>query len=208
MQKINQIHPNIWGIDEVFNDSYYTKGLEEFNAKWTHWEFMKKETNPGDPMVFPKFGNVYKPKWYKLGDNLTFIELAEIAKYTVMKLLKRRVVLSRINTNIQFAGQEAAFHEDGGPKQWTLLCFMQTHWEAEWGGPFQILVEGPSPGPLEIPPFEEILVPFAPNKGVLFRGDYMHRGNAPNTLCPTERLSLAFTYTEVDAIVEKREEHT
>lgn len=205
MQRINQLHPNLWKIDEVFKDSYYVTALEEFNAKYNHWEFMKKEAQLGSSgvpgRIVPKFGNIYKPKDYMLGDNLPFIEFGEIAKYTVMKLLKRRVVLSRINTNIQFAGQEASFHEDGGSRQWTLLCFIQSYWDPEWGGPFQVMVEGSEPGGFKSPSVDEFFIPFAPNNGVLFRADYTHRGNAPNIMCPNERLSLAFTYSELDAIV-------
>lgn len=196
--KTKKLHDDLHTIEQCFQDNFYVGIVEEFTACYNHWEFRKKEPFREEGIQLPRFGNIFKPKGVgDLGDNLLFINAGEIAKYQVQKILGRKVDLRRVNTNIQFAGQESTLHEDGGADSWTYCVFVQASWHEEFGGPFQIIIEEESTKPFTRGSVHEFLVPYRPNCGVLFRGDHSHRGYAPNHLCPKERMSLAFTYTEV-----------
>ncbi len=206
MQRIKELHPDVYTIRKLFEESEYIKVLEEFTARYNHWEFNKREPYRSEGLMgLPRFGNLFKPKWDLLGPRLQLINAGEIAKYTAQKILRKNLKLGRVNTNIQFAGQESTLHEDGGERQWTLCCFVQRSWNEEFGGPFQILVHEPSTEAFQYGQVHEFLVPFNPNCAVLFRAHHQHRGYAPNNMCPVQRMSVAFTYTEVDAIVDKGE---
>ena len=190
MQRIKKLHDCLYTIDEFLEDRMFGTIIEEFNVKNNSWAFNKREM--GVDEFHPKFGNILKQQYDAngVGDILPLVEVAEVSKYTVMKVLKKRMKLERVNTNIQFAGQHSSLHEDGGVNQWTLCIFVGTGWNYQWGGAFQIFIDQ-----------EEFLIPFNPNRAVLFRADWSHKGYAPTHMCPDARLSVAFTYSDYDAMI-------
>ena len=81
----------------------------------------------------------------------------------------------RINTNIQFHGQDSAFHTDddyfvdnADARCWTCVVFSEYDWDATWGGQIEIQTEENSE--------DYIALPFSPNCAVLFDGSLEHRG--------------------------------
>ena len=191
-QVIKKLNDSLYIIEELLEDKMFGTLIEEFKATNNSWVFNKKEA--GQYHNHPKFGNLLKQQYdaHGVGDILPLVEVAEVSKYTVMKVLKKRMKLERVNTNIQFAGQHSSLHEDGGKNQWTLCIFVAAKWNEDWGGAFQIFIDG-----------EEFLTPFNPNRAVLFRADHAHKGYAPTHLCPDARLSAAFTYSDYDAMMNK-----
>ena len=105
--------------------------------------------------------------------------------------------LIRINTNIQFHGQDSAFHTDDDyfvdnpdARCWTCVVFSEYDWDATWGGQIEIQTEENSE--------DYIALPFSPNCAVLFDGSLEHRGLVyPNRFAQCERKTLAFLFEEV-----------
>ena len=190
MQRIKKLHDDLYVIDDILGDTDFFDLLVEFRPEFNNWMFNKQDGFKGGK---PKFGNLNKHTYGGIGDNLQLIKYAEILKYTAMKLLKKKLHLDRVNTNIQFAGQHSEVHVDGGKNQWTLCVFVSYTWNEEWGGPFHIFIDR-----------EEHLIGFLPNKAVLFRADYGHKGFAPSSTCPEARFSVAFTYTEDHAMIDRK----
>ena len=179
---------DLYRIKDLFKINTFFEVLEELNPRYNHWRFGKREKGreelAGRGGLF-KYDNE-EADVYSLGSNLKLIDAGLLCKLRVGKILKRRIELVRVNTNVQFPGQEAGFHTDGNDRSWTLLAFMQSDWNTLWGGDFICQTENQ----------DYVGIPYMPNHGVLFRGSMLHRGSAPNALCPTFRLSVAFTYQE------------
>ena len=68
----------------------------------------------------------------------------------------------------------------------TLIVMVCNGWESQWGGDF-ICVDKED---------NHEIVPYRPNRGVLFQADYKHRGSAPNNFAWKERKTIAFTYCD------------
>jgi hypothetical protein len=185
----------IYTMETVFKPDFFCEILDEFQPKYNSWIFDKKEvyhlaaneTNL-QTSVYPAWGSLYKYDDFSgkngIGNNLKFIKASFIVQTYAEKTLGRKLKLERINTNIQFPGQESTFHCDGSSDEWTFLVFIHYFWKTEWGGEFICQTDEQS----------YIGIPYLPNNGVLFRADLEHRGSAPNNLCVTERKSLAFTF--------------
>lgn len=160
---------------------------EEFESAHNNWAFTKNDGGYNHPIR----GCLRKPlsNYDTIGDNLTFIKYGSHLKYKCEKLLNRKLLLYRVNTNIQFFGQESSFHQDGEESErcWTLNIFACTNWETDWGGQFVVMDESG----------EYIYHSYIPNDAVLFRGHLPHMGHAPNVLCKIPRLTVAYTYREV-----------
>ena len=197
MKRIKKLHDDLYVIDDILEDSDYFNVLVEFKPEFNHWIFNKRDDLPSmgsqDLEPRPKFGNLSKNTYAGIGDNLVLIKYAEVLKYTAMKLLKKNLYLERVNTNIQFSSQHSTVHRDGGPKQWTLCLFVSYTWDEEWGGPFHIFIDR-----------EEHMVGFLPGRAVLFRADHGHKGFAPSSMCPDARFSVAFTYSEDHAMIDRK----
>ena len=163
---------DLWKFDKVLSRNDYFILLEEFDPFYNHWCFTKseykgKETHAKKNQILPpNWGTLKKPRLGGVGDNIVFINFAERLKYLVQKTIKRKVQLTRINTNIQFPGQEGTYHFDGNTHMYTLIVMVCEGWESQWGGDFVCVDEKDN----------HEIVPYRPNRGVLFKADYKHRG--------------------------------
>ncbi len=195
---------NIWTYKDVVSRSDYFALLEEFRPEFNHWAFNKREhhsynldgiriRNKVGHIPYPTWGSLIKASNRKaeqvngLGDNLVLINIGEKLKYKASKEIGRRLKMVRVNTNIQFPGQEGTFHYDGGSNAYTMIVMVTEGWEAQWGGDFVCIGEDN---------FTTVSVPYRPNYGVLFQANYKHRGSAPNQFSWLERKTVAFTYKE------------
>ena len=180
---------DLWRFDKVLSRNDYFILLEEFDPYYNHWCFTKSEYKGKEirakknQILPPNWGTLMKPRLGGIGDNIVFINFAESLKYLVQKTIKRKVQLTRINTNIQFPLQESTFHPDGDIDSWTLILFVCKGWDPSWGGDF-LCLDGD----------QQESVPCRPNTGVLFNASLMHRGIAPNQFALFERKTIAFTY--------------
>ena len=172
-----QITEDLYCIDSFFSDSNFHTALQEFTPCYNSWVFNKSE---GYSDNTPVIGYLDKISSNGIGENLPLINLGITAKYSCQKILRKNFSLERVNTNIQFFGQESSFHVDGPDNFWSLVIFMSPFWSPEWGGEFVI---------------NDQTVPYASNRAVLFKADIMHKGNAPNRYCVHPRLSLAFLFS-------------
>ena len=178
---------NIFQIKNILSAKDFHSIQDEFYCISNPWVFIKKERF--DPEEQPYFGNIFKPlaDFDTLGDNYVFIKHATNLKFKCERLIGKRLKLNRINTNIQFFGQEASFHEDGNEGSWTLNIFCRDHWQTNWGGQFVIQNKDG----------DYLYYPYIPNNAILFPGHLEHMGHAPNRLCSYPRLTIAFTYLEL-----------
>lgn len=177
-------------FDDVLEHKNYLGLLEEFTEFYNFFVSNKSEhfNDAVSSQYYPIWSALFKAHPSKgLGDNLALINVAEILKLKAQKYVKKRLVLTRIQTNSQFFGQEATFHRDGGDDEWTFLVFVCPFWNTEWGGEFVIQTNSET--------YE--YVSYMPNKGVLFRADFFHKGTAPNRLSMFRRCSVAATFSEM-----------
>lgn len=192
---------NIWIYEDVVSRSDYFALLDEFKPEFNHWAFNKREHNSYvlDGMkIKNKMGHIPYPTWGALtkasnrnavdglGDNTALIGIGEKLKYKVMKEVGKKCTMVRVNTNIQFPGQEGTYHYDGGSNAYTMIVMVTEGWESQWGGDFICVGEDD----------KHEVVPYRPNRGVLFQANYKHRGSAPNQFSWLERKTVAFTYKE------------
>tara|TARA_A100001035_G_scaffold125095_1_gene98398 strand:+ start:1846 stop:2385 length:540 start_codon:yes stop_codon:yes gene_type:complete len=172
-----QITEDLYCIDSFFSDSNFRRAFEEFTPYYNSWVFNKSE---GDSDHHPVIGYLDKISSHSIGENLQFLDLGTIAKYSCQKILKQNLTLKRVNTNIQFFGQESSLHVDGPDNFWSLVIFMSPFWSSEWGGEFVM---------------NDQTIPYISNRAVLFKAHLMHKGYAPNRYCVHPRLSLAFLFS-------------
>ena len=181
---IRDIAKNLWAIDGIV-DSPETMDMimDEFayNQIWMD----KIEKFDDVPKNAPRWSYLSKARGSSLGDSTALIRLGEKFKYVAKKILKRDLILLRVNTNIQLQHQDTTFHMDGGDNSWTLLVFAGSFWNSNWGGEFVCKTEE-----------TYVSVPYIPANGALFRGDMAHRGCGPNGLAELPRYSIAFTYVD------------
>jgi hypothetical protein len=179
---------NIYQIKNILPTHDFLTLSEEFNSGYNTWKFNKYEVFDDDD--HPVRGCIQKPSSIRndtLGDNLNLIKYGSILKFSCEKIIKNRLSLIRINTNIQFFGQESSFHKDGFEGSWTLNLFMNPNWDTSWGGEFVVQdKEG-----------DYFYYPYIPNNAILFPGDLEHMGHAPNVLSKNPRFTIAFTYQEL-----------
>ena len=182
--KVKIISDKIYSLSNVLSIDNFYKIEDEFN--YNPWIFNKKEIEEGDH--HPICGTLQKVDYGKnIGDNLVLINIGSILKFNIENILQKNIELKRINTNIQFFGQNSSFHEDGFNGSWTLVLFCSHHWNTSWGGEFVV----------QNTDSDYSYVPYIPNNGVLIPGQLQHIGMPPNRLCTVPRLSIAFTYQEV-----------
>ena len=187
----------LYEIEDVFDQGNFWALSDEFNTLYNHICFYKRELfneNKACELQYPVRGALYKPsesgdrRRSQLGDNLQLLRLSEILKIKAQKILGKKLLLYRVQTNIQFFGMESAFHKDGGSKEWTFLVCANDNLDLSWGGPFVIHTNDTAR--------DYKNVPILPNKGILFRADLEHFGSAPNRLCAEPRLTLAASFSE------------
>ena len=196
----SKLDPDVYTIDGVFTNDEFLEIYDEF-------------VNPYDRIKVKRedYTSKTKPYWFALhkgasdfgiGDNTKFISYAYRIQYFIKKLLRPDFdfELMRINTNIQYQYQDSSFHQDGidavvdgvnVPRwTWTFLFFASRDWNTEWGGEF--ICSTRQPGVYQN-------VSFIPNRCVLFNGHRDHRGSAPNCFSEMPRISVAWTFSSVDA---------
>lgn len=176
---------NIYLLEDVYEINYYYALLEEFDFFHNAWIFNKRENKNS-----PRFGLLADTYGPGMGINHKLIDAGVIAKFHAKKILKRNLNFIRVNTNIQFFGQESDFHIDSEhdhAKIWSMVMFMAESWDVSWGG--ELIIQCYDKNYLGIP--------FIPNCGVLFNGTMPHKGSAPNRFCNFERKSLAFLFEEL-----------
>lgn len=178
----------MWRLKEILPVDDFLLLNGEFNSAYNNWSFKKNDGGYGHP---PR-GCLRKPpaKIDTLGDNPLLIKYGSHLKYKCEKILRSRLLFYRVNTNIQFFGQESSFHTDGEEheRSWTLNIFACTDWETPWGGQFVIQDELG----------DYTYHSYIPNEAVLFKGHLPHMGHAPNVLCKIPRLTVAYTYREAN----------
>lgn len=186
-----QVSTSLYKFREVLSHNEFFALRDEFEFGYN--SFMIKK-NAGDTDSIRSRLGISKPYGAighsknsnaMLGDNLAFIRIGSKVKLISEKILQKRLKLNRINTNIQFSSMESTFHDDGPKGSWTFLIFLNDNWDTHWGGDFVYCEED-----------EYYNVPVIPNSGCLFAGHNDHRGSAPTSLCPTYRVSIAFTMNE------------
>lgn len=167
--------------------------VEELNGTYNCWKFNKKvseKQTSGERKLFelPWFGGLHKPYTFQgIGDNLALIRLSTKLKIIAEQTLNKKLNLVRINTNIQFFGQEGSFHKDAVDEgYWTFLVFLNINWLAEHGGEFLLLREDNSC-------YSSLPIP---NRGILFKANLPHKGSAPNRFCGEPRITVACSYIE------------
>ena len=103
---------NIFQIKNILPSKYFLEICDEFWAWGNEWRFTKNEEFNDN---HPNRGCLNKPKFgdSTLGDNLLLIKYGSYLKYICQRYVKKNLSLTRINTNIQFFGQESNFHIDG-----------------------------------------------------------------------------------------------
>ena len=178
-------------IDNAFPLDLFRMAFDEFHPmhNFRYEEKLEASSIPLELHLFyPTWSGLEKPSMSEgLGDSLPLIKAAVHAKFLTKKTLRCDVELVRVNTNIQRFGQEATFHCDGDPGEWTFLVYVMPTWDLEWGGDFIIhLGERDYRG-----------IACLPNRAILFKAPLQHRGSAPNRLCNSIRYSVAFTFREV-----------
>ena len=167
----------------------FLSAYDEFAPEYNNW-FYKTEYHAADPKIHthPRRLGLAKCNGVKptLGWSLPIIAVGSHLKSIAEHKLHKRLTLNRINTNIQFYGQESSFHVDGPPNSWSFLLFMNQSWDAAWGGHFTIRLSESE--------YESYLP--TPNCAILFPAHLYHKGDAPNRLCMIPRMSIAYTYNE------------
>ncbi len=93
--------------------------------------------------------------------------------------------IERIYANFNLFGDFQFAHPDG--KTWTALFFINSVWNANWGGEFLMYEDGPQPIALSIQP--------RPGRMVLFDGEIIHRGGSPSKYCLDARITLAIKFS-------------
>ncbi len=83
------------------------------------------------------------------------------------ELFEVNLYLRRIDLNLQYFGQDGTPHVDG--EGMTVMIMNNTKWDPDWGGQFQLVVDGKV--------IEEI--EYKPGRIVLFDAGIPHRGLAP-----------------------------
>ena len=178
--QFEKITDNLYKFDNLLTETLFFSCLDEFNPEYNNW-MMKIEKNVKWIGVFKGGGTNQN-----IGDNLSFLEISSYLKLISESILKKKLSLMRVSTNIQFFGQETVFHVDGDQNKWTFLIFVNRIWNAEWGGHFIINTNDTR---------YHSFIPI-PNNGILFRADQQHKGDAPNKYCDISRETLAFTFIE------------
>jgi hypothetical protein len=188
----SQLSDEVFWVKQIYSEDYFQTISEEFDLRYNHVAFTKREI-----LGQPCFGTLQDTATYfsgsasnnNLGWNYKFIDASIRARLYVQKILKRNVKLSRVNTNLQFFGQESDWHtdyvEDGNA--WSFVIYVNQSWDLTWDGQFVV----------ETNDGEYINVSPIPNTGVLFNAKLEHRGGAPNRFAMDSRWSIAFLFEEV-----------
>ena len=182
-----KLHELVYKFTHVLPQTSFNTVYDEFSPQYNNW-FYKTEFQSNDPRIHqhPRRLGLAKPNGVKpsLGWSLPIIDAGVHLQLIANHTLQQQLSLFRINSNIQFFGQESTFHTDGPLHTWSFLLFMNQSWNTEWGGNFI----------LRLNQEDYISVIPSPNTGILFPAHLYHKGDAPNRLAMIPRLSIAYTY--------------
>ena len=191
--RFEEVSTSLYKIKDVLSENDFNLINDEFNFRYNN--IFTKNNSIDSHNILPRLG-ISKPSPYKqfnltyeddfLGDNLAFIRIGSNIKLMSEKILRRKLSLVRINTNIQYPSMENTFHQDGGEGCWTFVIFLNKNWDLLWGGEFIYAAED-----------DYYYVPFIPNHGCLCAAHRDHRGSAPNSLSEMYRTTIAFTMFEL-----------
>ena len=188
--KTIKVNESIYRYKDMLSPTEYYSLFDEFNFRYNN---LSIKSGDGTSNKHPRL-SISKPnpkiQVYsenpRIGDNYVFINLSTRLKLIAEYTIKKKLRLIRINTNIQFAGQDSNFHSDGDVGYWTFLLFNQLEWDSEWGGEFVCCIGD-----------DYQYVPYLPNTGCLFAAHNEHKGCAPTIHCTSFRSSVACTFQEV-----------
>ena len=179
---IKQVSPSVYSIGGLFTHNDMVSISDEFYGFSNSLGVKRDEY---DDTIPPHFC-LHKTSRDGIGDNLKLISQSPKIKLAIKKVLRVPfdIHLNRINTNIQFSGQETTFHTDGSGWCWTAVLFTELNWNTNWGGEFVCLTnEG-----------DYAYVPYIPGNLVLFDATQEHKGSCPNFSTKNFRSSVAWTY--------------
>lgn len=183
----------VFWVKEIYSEDDFKSIGDEFNPTYNHICFDKMEA-----VGQPCFGTIHDTAVFRngrafnnnLGWNYKLIDASIRARIYAQKILRKNLELSRVNTNLQFFGQESDWHTDANedcPPAWSFVVYVNRSWDLTWDGQFVV----------EASDGEYINVSPIPNTGVLFNSKLEHRGGAPNRFCMGPRWSVAFIFDEV-----------
>ena len=187
---IVKVNNEMYRVLDVLSSDDFRNINDEFDFAYNHIMLKWGDGTDNDHLRM----GLRKPDYTKevygtgdsLSDNFVFINLGTRLKMVAEHLLKKKLKFVRVNTNIQFGGQDSNFHKDGPPNTWTFLLFTQMEWDVEWGGEFVCCMNR-----------DYHYIPYLPNTGCLFHSYNDHKGCPPTTQCTSYRTSIAFTFDQV-----------
>ena len=188
---------DIYSHKNILPSAYWNPLQDEFDPTNNNWIFDKNEVHYDSEVKTHCRGFIKKYFAEEvlvrgvgsqgIGDNLLFIKIGEYLKTSAKKVIRKPIKLIRINTNIQFLGQESNFHVDGPPDKetWTLVVFANKDWNVEWGGAFVRYDDKNNK-------YDHVAA--IPNTAALFEATSDHKGMAPTIHAIYPRMTIAFTY--------------
>jgi hypothetical protein len=124
--------------------------------------------------------------WTQERENRPVIDKAsEVCLHLIEDYLdaKNEFSLTRTHYNGQTFGQHGTKHVDYGPGYLTIVLYVNSFWDAEWGGETYVYK----------PDNSLIINRLIPNSAILFPSDWLHWGTAPNVI-NVLRKTVAFSF--------------
>jgi hypothetical protein len=119
-------------------------------------------------------------------DSLLILEAASIIRLKILKYIRKRIKLCKIQVNGLTSGQICEMHKDyNSDSYYTFVFFTHFHWDDSWGGEF--VCKNPYTDQLEYSMC-------TPNSGCLIPSNWYHYGKSPNMLTDNLRISIGYSY--------------
>ena len=123
-----KINDSFYRFESLLPEEQFISVADEFNLRYNglmpkrgETEYNRNTLRLG--LYKPKYESLYTQTCLQLGDNHQFLNVATRLKLIAERAINKKLQLRRINTNIQFPGQESGFHIDGDEGVWTFLLF-------------------------------------------------------------------------------------
>lgn len=169
--------PGVYVWDNLIEDIF----LQNLDYDSNSYNYTFTNTG-GDQRTWPNdldrkykiWGNVLYRKHdnIRVTDNLPE-QIYDLYSYLVTDVLQLNVELIDCQINGQTMGLDGGTHQDqAGQNPFTLMFFLNSKWNPEWGGKFQILKDKDSNSVLHD-------IDYVPGRVVFFNGKLWHRGLAP-----------------------------
>lgn len=163
-------------LDDLFDDLFICEiDYETDSVSWGYG-------NVSDRSSFP-YGTKGRSKFWgsTLFETLSEYEIENkcspkifaMLRFIFQKVIKKEINLKTIQLNGQTIFQDGAAHTDDQLSPLTMIYFVNSKWEKDWGGELQFIEKGK--------PHEEIEknIEFVPGRIVLFDARKLHRGLGP-----------------------------